>query len=208
MIVDHVQFVKRGPFGWIHRNRIRTQRGWEWLTVPVITKGKFHQSILETQINNALPWRRKHWRAIQWHYKKAPFFPTYAPLFQDVYDQPWDSICELNIRLIMLILQILGIHVKVMRSSQLDIKGKATQLIIEMCQKLGADTYLSGVHGKDYLDERLFPAHGINLRYQNYSHPRYPQCYPGDFVPDLSVIDLIFNCGPKSLGIIIGNDQG
>src|SRR3989338_6081487 len=74
VIVDNVQFVKRGPFGWIHRNKIRTQSGWDWLTVPVITKGKFSQKINETIIDNKMPWRRKHWKTIEFNYRKAPHF--------------------------------------------------------------------------------------------------------------------------------------
>jgi len=198
VIVDHVQFVKRGSFGWIHRNRIRTEDGWAWLTVPVITKGRFEQRILDVRPNNALNWTRKHWRSIEWHYKKAPFFKDHAPFFEDTYSRTWDNLSELNIFVIQYIMRQMEIDLPIYRSSELDIQGKAGQLIIDMCRKLGADTYLSGVHGRDYLDLDLFKEAKIKLAFQTFDPAPYPQVYKGDFVPDLAIIDLLMNRGPES----------
>lgn len=207
VIVDDVQFVKRGPFGWIHRNRIRSGDGWDWLTVPVLTKGKFEQTIRDTQINARLPWARKHWRTIEWNYRKAPHFERYAEGLKGVYDRSWTSLCELNLALIRVLMNQLGIDTPVRIASKEGIGGKSTDLVLDICRKTGADTYISGIHGKDYLSREAFEEEGVRLEFQEYDAPRYPQTGPGDFVPNLSVIDLIFNCGPDSLAVILDKND-
>ncbi|MCH7805266.1 MAG: WbqC family protein, partial [Acidobacteria bacterium] len=126
IIVDNVQFVKRGPFGWIHRNKVRTEKGWDWLTVPVLTKGKFTQSIRETRINGAQPWARKHWRTIEWNYRKAPHFGKYADGLRTIFDRKWEWIWELNVELIHLIMGWLEIKTPVKIASEMGVEGQAT----------------------------------------------------------------------------------
>jgi len=207
IIVDNVQFVKRGPFGWMNRNKIRTKDGWGWLTVPVITKGKFTQSILETKINNNLPWGRKHWRAIKLNYSKAAYFDKYAGFLEPIYEKRWEGLCELNIEMIKILLQLLGIKKDVMRTSTLGIRGESTQLIINMCKKVGASAYLSGIHGRDYLDENLMGQNNIKLVYQKFSAPQYQQCQRGPFIPNLSIIDMLFNCGEGTLKLLLRDEN-
>lgn len=202
-IVDNVQFVKRGTFGWMNRNRIRTKDGWMWLTVPVLTKGKYHQLIIETKINNDLPWARKHFNAIYHNYHTAPYFKKYSGFFEDIYKRRWDNLVDLNIEIILYIIKELGVKIKkIVKCSDIGVKGKASEYVIDICKRLNADTYLSGLHGKDYLDEKLFLEENIKLSYQEFVHPVYKQQFEG-FVPGLSVIDLLFNCGPESLGILL-----
>lgn len=203
VIVDNTQFVKRGPFGWIHRNKIRTPEGWMWLTIPVETKGKFTQTIRETMIDNSTPWRRKHWKSIEWHYKKAPFFHLYADSFREIYSREWSSLAELNQTLILKHIELLGIKVRIEIGSLMNLTGKASHLVLELCRKTGADTYISGIHGKDYLDLALFEKEGIKIVFQDFKHPSYNQAYPGEFVPNLSTIDLLFNHGPESMDILM-----
>ena len=204
LVVDNVQFVKRGPFGWMHRNRIRTggPRGWDWLSLPVKTKGRFTQEIREAEIDGSVPWGRKHWRAIEWNYRRAPFFMEYAGGFEKIYARPWKWFCDLSCALTELILEALGLDRKVERTSVLGITGQSTDLVLAMCRSVGADTYLSGIHGKDYLDPARFEREGVQLRFQEYRCPVYKQCWPGEFIPDLSVIDLLFNCGPGSREVL------
>jgi len=204
VIVDNVQFVKRGPFGWIHRNKIRTPQGWDWLTIPTLTSGRYTQTIKEAKIDNSIPWRRKHWRSIEWNYNKAPFFKEYADKLKAVYDMEWESISGLNIHFIKILLDILDIKIPIHIASELDIEGRATNLVINICKKLEATTYISGIHGKDYLEESRFKENNIELIYQEFKHPEYKQCQEGTFIPNLSVIDVLFNCGHKGLGIIMG----
>lgn len=202
LVVDNVQFVKRGPFGWIHRNRIRTPEGWDWLTVPVMTKGKFTQTILETMIAPDVPWGRKHLKTLEWNYRTAPFLADYIGIFREVYGRKWESLCELNVCLIRELMSALGIRKEVRRTSELGITGRASELIVNMCRRVGADTYLSGVHGKDYIETELFAKEGINLVFQEFRHPVYRQCQPGEFVPDLSIVDMLFNCGPETSAML------
>lgn len=209
LVVDNVQFVKRGTFGWMHRNRIRTNspQGWDWLSVPVLTKGKYTQSIREAVIDNSSPWARKHWRAIEWNYRRARYFADYAAEFESLYQKPWTLFCDLSCAFLSLLLKLLGIPRTFDRTSVLGIQGESTGLVLAMCRATGADTYLSGVHGRDYLDFEEFRKNGVHLAFQEYKAPTHPQCWPGAFVPDLSVIDLLFNCGPDSLKVLMDDRQ-
>jgi hypothetical protein len=173
--------------------------------VPVLSKEKYKQSILETKINNAIQWKRKHLKAILWNYRNAPYIKKYEFCFWEIYSKEWNLLCELNIELIKKILEILGIKRNLYRSSELNLTGRRTELIVEMCKKLSADTYLSGIHGRDYLDERLFVKNSVKLIYQDFRHPSYKQCWGGEFIPNLSIIDLLLNCGENSLEILMGH---
>jgi hypothetical protein len=208
VVVDHVQFVKRGPFGWMHRNRIRTPEGWMWLTVPVLTKGKFHQAISETVINNQEPWTRKHWRSLETHYRHAPFFKQYSGFFEETYAREWELLAELNTAIIRGVLDMLGIRVPMTLSSTMAVTRRSTELVCELCRKTGADSYLSGIHGRDYLKEGAFADCGVKLLYQDFRHPVYRQARAGAFVANLSIVDLLFNCGPDSLAVLKGHGSG
>jgi hypothetical protein len=207
LVVDTVQFVKRGSFGWMHRNRIRTKspEGWDWISVPVLTKGRYAQRIDEAELDNATPWARKHWRALEWNYRRAPFFKDYAAEFRALYERPWTRFADLACAFLELLLRLLGLPRTVERTSALGISGEAADLILAMCRAVGADTYLSGVHGRDYLDPAAFERAGVRLVFQEWTCPSYPQCWPGPFVPNLSVVDLLFNVGPDSLRTLCGD---
>lgn len=207
VIVDTVQFVKRGTFGWMHRNKIRTPDGWQWLSLPILSKGKFTQSILEAKINNVTPWRRKHWKTIEQNYKNAPYFSKYAGFFRDTYEKEWEHFAPLSESIIRFFIKTLGIKVDILKASELGIspksEGNGTDLIIELCLKTGAKEYLHGPHGRDYIDEAKFKEKGIKCLYQDFEHPVYKQLYE-PFIPNMAVIDLLFNCGDKSLDILTG----
>ncbi len=204
VIVDNTQFVKRGPFGWIHRNRIRTEDGWMWLTVPCITSGRFHQNINEVEIATEEQWQRKHRRSLAWNYEDAPYFEKYWPDLKTVYGTSWEKLQPLNETVLEHLFEFLGIDVPVRRASDLGVEGDGTEYVLDLCRKTDADTYLSGVHGKDYLDVDRFGEEGVELRFQDYSFPVYDQVFNEQFVPNLSVIDLLFNHGPDSLAILRG----
>jgi len=207
LVVDNVQFVKRGSFGWMHRNRIRTDssQGWDWLSVPVLTKGRYTQRINEAAIDPSTPWARKHWLAIEWNYRQARYFKAYADPLRELYERPWTGFCDLACAFLELLLRLLGIPRTFERTSVLAIEGESTGLVLAMCKAAGADTYLSGIHGRDYLDAAEFERQGVRLGFQEYRCPVYPQCRSGTFVPNLSVIDLLFNCGPASLEVLRGD---
>jgi len=190
VIVDTVQYVKRGPFGWINRNRIRTHQGWMWLSVPVFTKGKYTQTIQEVLIDNSTNWAHKHWRAMELSYNRAPFFKLYENFFSELYNKKREKLCDLNEEIIRYIVDILGLKTKITRASVLGVSGKATGLIIDICKKTGADTYLHGKHGKDYIDQAKFTDNNIRCLYQEFHHPTYPQVYE-PFIPEMSIVDLL-----------------
>lgn len=192
-IVDHVQFIKKS---WQNRNRIRTREGELLLTVPVLTKDKFEQPINEVRINNNVNWGMKHWRSIYLNYGKAPFFDTYKEFFEQLYARKWEKLADLNETIIRYIIHELEINVKIVKSSDFNPHGYKTDLLIDMCQKLGADTYLSGEGGHSYVDESKFREQNLNHVYQDFHHPTYTQLFKS-FIPYMSVIDLLFNRGSE-----------
>jgi hypothetical protein len=212
VIVDVVQYVKRGPFGWINRNRIRTPQGWIWLTVPVRTKGKFHQSIMETEIDNSIPWARKHLKSIERNYQNTPYFRKYFEFFQEAYHRQWLLLSELNEVIIRYIIEQLGIKTMIVKASELELDyhppdadskndSSATDLIIQICRKLNSDFYLHGKHGQDYVDENVMKLSNVTSCFQDFQHPVYKQRH-ASFMPEMSTIDLLFNYGDKSMEII------
>lgn len=208
IFVDHVQFQKKGFKNefFQNRNRIRTApglNGWTWLTIPVISKGKRWQNINEVEINNSTRWSEKHWKTIYLNYKNSPFFNDYKDFFEQLYAKQWAKLADLNEEIIRYLLEKFDIKVPVYKSSDYSFNSAKTDLLIEMCQKLKADTYLSGVGAKavGYVLEEEFKKQGFNHIFSDFKHPVYPQKYK-PFVANLSAIDLLFNCGPESAKII------
>mgnify|MGYP003972095425 FL=1 len=198
VLLDDVQYTRRD---WRNRNKVRVSEGWVWLTVPVQQKSRFAQSLLATRIDNSVPWRRKHLETLRQHYGKAPFFEKYFPRCQQIYGKDWEFLFDLCLETIQFLKEEIGIETPLLRSSEMKTSGAKTERLISICRELGATHYLSGESASDYISEEGFSSQGIALEYQNYEHPVYPQKYPG-FVPHLSAIDLLFNCGEQSLGIL------
>ena len=198
VLLDDVQYTRRD---WRNRNKVRVKEGWVWLTVPVQQKSRFSQSLLETRIDNSVSWRRKHLETLRQHYCKAPFFEKYFPRCQQIYEKDWEFLFDLCLETIQFLKEEMGIETPLLRSSEMKPSGEKTQRLVSICRELGATHYLSGESGSDYISQEDFSNPGIELEYQNYEHPVYPQRYPG-FVPHLSTIDLLFNCGEQSLSIL------
>ena len=198
VLLDDVQYTRRD---WRNRNKVRVKEGWVWLTVPVQQKSRFSQSLLETRIDNSVSWRRKHLETLRQHYCKAPFFEKYFPRCQQVYEKDWTFLFVLCLETIQFLKEEMGIETPLLRSSEMKPGGEKTERLVSICRELGATHYLSGESGSNYIAEEDFSSQGIALEYQNYEHPVYPQRYTG-FVPHLSAIDLLFNCGEQSLGIL------
>jgi len=197
VVVDNVQFVKRGPFGFQHRAKIRTPRGWHWLTVPVITSGRFTQRINEVEIDRRLPWRRKHWEGIRRNYSRAPHFGSYKDGFEELYRPDWQRLVDLNLAVLQHLLKAFAITTPVVVASEAGIEGRATGLIIDICRRTGADAYLHGRHGPDYADLGAIEEAGYANLMLDFQHPTYTQVYPG-FEPYLAGIDLLFCLGAKA----------
>jgi hypothetical protein len=197
-LLDTVQY-KKNEFQ--NRNRIKTADGWQWLTVPVTYR--FPQRIREVEVNQTVNWQRKHLQALKSNYSKAPFFQSYYPSFEEFYQQPYEMVVDVNVASIEMLMELLGLERKLVLASSLQLDTEDPTLrLVEICQALGASAYLSGKDGAKYMDTDMFVSHEIEVLFQDFKHPQYPQCY-GSFEPNMSVADLLFNCGPESLAIII-----
>lgn len=194
---DDVQFDKRG---WRSRNRIKSRQGSLWLTVPVETRQRYNQRIIDVRIAEP-SWASKHLRNLQEFYRRAPYFDWLFPRLAAVLTQPTDWLVEVDIQLTTTLMDCLGITVRWHRSSALGIDGDRSSRLLNHCRHFGATRYLTAAAAQAYLDTALFREAGIEVAFQDYRHPVYPQLH-GDFVSHLSVVDLLFNCGPESLAII------
>jgi hypothetical protein len=195
VLVDDTQFVKRGPFGWIHRNRILSPNGPQWLTVPVKTHDRYEQLISEVIIDNSKNWSRKHLRAIELNYRKAPHF---GDLFEDlktIYNQDWEKLVDLSEAFILWGMKQLKLERPVTRSSSYHLSGKGSSYVLELAQKSGATTYLSGTHGKDYLDLDAFEQANMNVEFQNFECQPYPQIHGDGFTSHLCILDPLMHIG-------------
>lgn len=199
IFVDHIQFNKKS---WQNRNKIRTKDGEQWLTVPVYSKNKFEQKIRDVEIDNTERWKKKHLRSIILNYQKAPYFKEYIDFFKDVYSREWIKLSKLNEKIIRYLLKILDINIKIYNSSALKLDGKKTDLLIDLCNVFKADAYLSGSGGKGYIDEAKFQKAGIKNYFREMKHPIYKQLFK-PFIPNMSVIDIIFNLGAEKSREII-----
>ena len=199
---DQVQYL---PKDWMNRNKIRTKDGSIWLTVPVLRKGYRDLKTSEIEINNSTNWQKKHLRSISLNYKKSPYFENYIPFFEDVYSRKWEFLGDLNEYMLKWFLDELGIKVNFLNAKNFKFQGEKSSLILNMCKKLDASTYIFGTLGKDYANVHEFEKNNIKLIFQDYNHPKYSQLY-SEFVSHLSIIDLLFNHGPKSLEIILSNN--
>jgi len=198
VLLDDVQFKKNE---WQNRNRIKTAAGWQWLTVPVLHR--FPQRIAEVRIDGAAPWPRKHWRALLANYAGAPAFEPHRAFFAELYARDWQRLAELSGAALEYLVGALGITTRLVPASALDLPPgvMATDRLVAICRALGADTYVSGSGAHDYLEVERFHRAGIALEFQAFACPVYPQRF-GAFEPNLSVVDLLFNCGARSLAVL------
>jgi len=205
VIYDDVQYDKEG---WRNRNRIKTANGIQWLTIPVLVKFSVAPLTLDVKIDNKVNWRKKHLAAIVQNYSRSPYLKNYLGIFEDVYSRPWEYLVDIDMHLIQTLADCLGLgQKKIVRSSTLDVQGDRIERLIRICEIFGADTFYEGASGRNYINEQDFLERGVRVEYQSYQHPVYGQLY-GDFIPNLSVIDLLFNHGKESLAIITGQTKG
>ncbi|MEW6181576.1 MAG: WbqC family protein [Bacillota bacterium] len=191
IFLDSVQFEKSS---WQQRNRLKGPNGDFWLTVPVLTKGRSRQLIKDVEITDER-WTMKHFKTMKYLYAKAPFFRDVIDLFADIYQKRWEKLIDLNLAIIFMLAAKLGLSPRFHLSSELGGKGKKVDLLIQLCEKVGATHYMSGQAAKAYIDQdNRFGNHGITLEYHDFPHPRYPQLH-GPFVSHLSMVDAVMNVG-------------
>lgn len=197
VILDNVQFSRRGL---THKNKIKSPDGELNVILPVYYQEG--EGINSIRIKDNSDWRQTHLNYFKYNYTKAKHFDIYFEDLKQIYEKDWIYMYELNMEIIKYIMTKLGIEKPLIYASSLNPEGKSTELLLDLCKKTGADTYLSGMGGKKYMDESRFAAEGINLEFSEFKHPAYPQLW-GDFIPNLSILDLLFNCGEASPEILM-----
>ncbi len=199
VVLDHVQFNKRS---WQQRNRIKTQSGIIYLTVPVLSKGKSDQLINNVLINKDLNFVKKHLNSIKHNYCKSDYFNYFFSKISKILNLNHSYLYDLNLDLIKFFKHELQIPAKLIFSSDLKVEGSKEKLLVDICKKIGADTYLSPPGSRDYLnDGNSFKKENISLKYFQYNKVEYFQQFK-DFEENLSIIDLMFNCGENSFDVI------
>ena len=205
VVYDTAQFV-RSRFD--NRNLIKTNDTKVFLTIP-ITHDSHFKPIGEARVNNATPWREKHWRTLEGAYRKAPYFDALAPALQAIYSTAPVTLPDMSLPLIRTLLDYFGWRGEIVRASELplDRSLRSTDAIIDMLRAVRATSYLAGASSKKYLDEEPFTRNGIALEYHHCSPPAYQQL-GRSFIPNLSALDLVFNEGPGARDILLRANSG
>ncbi|WP_042489840.1 WbqC family protein [Vibrio diazotrophicus] len=200
VLYDDMQYTKND---WRNRNTIKTKNGLQWLTIPVVTKGKFGQTIRETQISNNL-WQIKHWKSICQNYRKSKYFDEITLLLEPLYIQEkYLTLSQCNRKFLEFIGDYLGIDTKISNSWDYDLVEGKSEKLVNICLQAGATEYVSGPAAKEYLDVNLFEDAGIKVTWFDYSgYPKYEQLWDG-FAHNVSIVDLLFNQGVKSNDFLI-----
>lgn len=193
VFLDNVQFKKRY---FENRNKIRVSDGWQWITVPVISKGRYTQKIQDVEIDNSGNWQRKYLESITRAYSKTEYYSIFFSGIEKIIKKNYTSLRELNIALINFFRKHLGIQTPCYKASELlSDKYSGSDLILNICRSIGATTYFSGPDGGNYLSDKDFSAAGIKIIYHSYQHPVYQQIDYETFIPYMSICDYMFNHG-------------
>ena len=205
IILDEVQF----PHGttWISRNRFKNDQGSLWLTIPVWKKGLGEQKINQVRICYEGRWPRKHLESLKSAYGNAPYLGDHLGFMEELFTGGFEKLIDLNLAIINYLMNCFQIKTRLVLLSRLGVKGRASQLLIEICRAMGASVFLAQSQAKKYFDAELFQREGIELRYFRYVAPIYPQLW-GEFLANLSTFDLVFNCGPKAPDILLRHQPG
>ncbi len=187
--LDSVQYEKNS---FTNRNKIKTPHGELWLTIPVRTKNHMNRILKDIEIDLYKNWERKHLNSIYLNYKKARRFEICYPILEKLYQAKYKLLSDLCFEHLLFWLQVIGIKKNIVKSSELGVYSKKSDLILDLCRYFKADCYISGPLGKNYLEEEYFEKNGIKIEYQNYKHPVYPQLW-NDFLPHMSILDFWMN---------------
>lgn len=205
VVMDDLQYE---PQNFQNRNRVKTNHGPTWLSVPLLA-AKQSATLLERRIDNTgrggrHHWQHRMWRTLEVHYGRAPYFTTYAPALRELCARRWDSLVELDLQVLDLARGWFGITKPIVRASSLGLRGAKTARIQDLCTKLGAKIYLSGKGGSQrYLDVDQLARGGVTTLWQTFQHPQYPQRYAGaGFVSHLACFDLLLNMGPAAAAVM------
>lgn len=194
VILDNVQYRKNY---FQNRNRIRGSNGPQWIGIPVETKGHMDVNICDIKVAEKTnpKWKEKYLRTIEYGYCKHPYFKEYFSFFEQLMSGADTRLMDYNLKIIFHFAELLGLHPNFIMASSLGVQGSKTDLIYDICEKLGASTYVSGPSGRDYLNIDVFQKRGIEVVYNDFIHPNYKQHKEENFTPYLSILDLFMNIG-------------
>jgi hypothetical protein len=193
---DSAQFVKGH---WHNRNRIKTADGTKWLTIPVKTSGRLRQPIRDVEVSEK--WAERHWSAIKQAYRQAAHFADHAEFVRSLYEEAdrTESLSRINTIFITGIASLLKLTTTITTDVEYRFDGTPSEKVLAIARAAGADRYLSGPSAKSYLDESIFSERGITVEWMSYGpYGCYPQLH-GDFVHEVSSLDLLFNTGPEAI---------
>jgi hypothetical protein len=195
ILYDDMQYTRRD---WRNRNKIKTPRGAQWITVPVKVKGKYYQTIRETELDGDA-WAKSHWKALIQNYRRATHFDEIASLLEPIYLQHrYTHLSVLNRKLIETVCFYLKINTKISNSWEYTLLDGKTERLASLCAQVGGTEYISGPTAKGYIEESVFAKWGVKLTWFDYSgYAEYPQLW-GDFIHNVSILDLLFNCGNEA----------
>jgi hypothetical protein len=202
VILDNVQFP-RGTT-WITRNRFKNEQGTWRMTIPVWKKGLGLQKINDVRICREGRWTHKHLTGLKHAYANAPYFAEHLQFLENLFSSDSDRLIDFNLSIIRHLMLNLGVGTEIRRLSELNIKVGRDRLLIEICRYFEAAVFLAPAAAAKYLNADLFEKSGIELRTVKSRSPVYPQLW-GNFIPDLSAFDLLFNCGTRARDILPGN---
>jgi len=189
---DEMQFTKSD---WRNRNRIKTPQGLHWLSIPA--GSSIQRRICDVNVTDPR-WASRHWVTLEANYRRSTCFEEVSEWLQPLYASGLDNLSEINQSLLQGVCTYLGITTRLSRSSQYLLEGDRTEKLVNLCKQAGATEYVTGGAARAYIDEGLFTQEGIKLTYFDYAgYPAYPQLW-GDFVHEVSILDLLFNCGPEA----------
>jgi len=213
VLLDHVQFERRN---YQNRALIRLEDEARWLTVPVVQLSQ-KERIVEKRVDNPETdgprwWGPNSFQTLRYAYRKAPYFELYAPRLQEMLHARWEKLVDLNIATLEFVREALEIRTPMVRSSTLPVEGQRSGLLLDICRKVEATAFLGGMGGsRTYLDHDAFAAASMGVVWQEFRHPQYPQCGDAPFIPGLSALDVLFNCGPAAREIVwqprVGRDE-
>jgi hypothetical protein len=204
VLLDHVQFERRN---YQNRTLIRLEDEARWLTVPVVQLSQ-KEKIVDKRVDNPAEegtrwWGPNSFNTLRYAYRKAPYFELYAPRLREILETRWDKLVDLNIATLEFVREALEIRTPMVRSSTLPVEGQRSGLLLDICRKVGASAFLGGMGGsRGYLDKEAFAVAKMGVVWQEFRPPQYAQCGEAPFIPGLSVLDVLFNCGPASRELV------
>ena len=206
ILLDHVQFERRN---YQNRTKIRLEDEAKWLTVPVVQLSQ-KERIVEKRVDNPPEagdrwWGPSSFQTLRYAYRKAPFFDPYAEPLREIFEKRWDRLVDLNQATLDFLREAYDIRTPLLKSSDLQVEGQKSGLLLNLCTAIGGTCFLGGMGGsRHYLDLPAFEQAGVGVMWQDFKHPQYPQCGTAPFIPGLSALDLLFNVGPQARDVLHG----